>query len=164
VELAAGMLHEPRVLLLDEPSTGLDPAARSDLWEYLDRVRREAGVTIVLTTHLLDEADRADRIAILHEGRLVALDAPSALRATVGGDSITIECEAPAALAESIRNEFQLKAQQIDGSLRLEQPDGHRWIVRLVDAFGPQIDSISLGKPTLEDVFIDRTGHKFWVE
>src|SRR5204863_5515962 len=76
VELAKGLLHRPRVLLMDEPSTGLDPAARGDLWDYLRRLRDQAGVTIVLTTHLLEEAEKADRIAILDKGRLVALDAP----------------------------------------------------------------------------------------
>src|SRR5215213_8696029 len=91
VELATGMLHRPRLLLLDEPSTGLDPGARSDLWQYLEQIRADNGVTVVLTTHLLEEADKADRLAILHEGRLVALDTPDALRATVGGDSITID-------------------------------------------------------------------------
>ena len=95
VELAKGMLHRPRLLLLDEPSTGLDPAGR-DLWDYLAEVRRE-GVTVVLTTHLLEEADRADRIAILSAGSLVALGTPAELRATVGGDSITIATRQPAA-------------------------------------------------------------------
>src|ERR1700682_6042276 len=90
VELAKGMLHRPRLLLLDEPSTGLDPGARSDLGNYLREVRSQAGVTIVLTTHLLDEAERADRIAILNAGELVAWGAPDELRSTVGGDSITI--------------------------------------------------------------------------
>ncbi|MCH5377216.1 MAG: ATP-binding cassette domain-containing protein, partial [Planctomycetes bacterium] len=90
VELAKGMIHRPELLLLDEPSTGLDPGARSDLWEYLQRLRDQHHVTIVLTTHLLDEAERADRIAILNHGSVVALDTPEALKASVGGDSITI--------------------------------------------------------------------------
>ena len=90
VELAKGMLHRPRLLLLDEPSTGLDPGARSDLWQYLEQVRDEDGVTVVLTTHLLEEAERADRIAIMHRGELAALDTPAALQAAVGGDAITI--------------------------------------------------------------------------
>lgn len=162
VELAKGMIHSPRLLLLDEPSTGLDPGARSDLWSYLRSLRDEQGVTIVLTTHLLEEADRADRIGILHQGRLVALDAPDALRATVGGDSITIRAANPAALVSAIDAQFGVAAQVLDGSVRLEQPDGHQWIARLVEAFGDQIESITLGKPTLEDVFIDRTGHRFW--
>jgi ABC-2 type transport system ATP-binding protein len=162
VELAKGMLHRPRLLLLDEPSTGLDPGARSDLWDYLHQIRREDGVTVVLTTHLLEEADKADRIAILNEGSLVALDTPEALRATVGGDSITIQTEDPASMVRGIEARFGCTASVLAGAVRLEQPDGHQWIARLVEAFPGQIQAITLGKPTLEDVFIERTGHRFW--
>jgi ABC-2 type transport system ATP-binding protein len=164
VELAKGMLHRPRLLLLDEPSTGLDPGARSDLWDYLQQVRRDEGVTIVLTTHLLEEADKADRIAILSEGSLVALDTPDALKATVGGDSITIQTDEAESLAPAISERFGCSASVLDGAVRLEQRDGHEWIARLVEAFPGRIDAITLGKPTLEDVFIDRTGHRFWHE
>jgi ABC-2 type transport system ATP-binding protein len=162
VELAKGMLHGPRVLLMDEPSTGLDPGARSDLWNYLRTLRAEHGVTVVLTTHLLEEADKVDRIAILHEGALVALDTHDALRSTVGGDSITIATLDPPRLAAAIAQRFDCKPQVLDGSVRMEQADGHQWIARLVEAFGDEIDSVTLGKPSLEDVFIARTGHRFW--
>jgi len=162
VELAKGMLHRPRLLLLDEPSTGLDPGARSDLWDYLQQIRREDGVTVVLTTHLLEEADKADRIAILNEGSLVALDSPEALRATVGGDSIMIQTDDPEAMVRAIEARFGCSASVLSGVVRLEQPDGHQWIARLVEAFPGQIQAITLGKPTLEDVFIERTGHRFW--
>ena len=162
VELAKGMIHHPHLLLLDEPSTGLDPGARSDLWRYLHRLRDQFGVTVVLTTHLLEEADKADRIAILNEGHLVALDTPDALRATVGGDSITIETGEPDALADDITRELNIEAAVVDGAVRLEQADGHRWIARLVEAFPGRIESVRLGKPTLEDVFIAKTGHRFW--
>ena len=161
VELAKGMLHRPRLLLLDEPSTGLDPGARADLWHYLQQVRDEQGVTIVLTSHLLEEAERADRIAIMHRGRLAALDTPAALQASVGGDSITIRCAQPDELARNITERFESEATVVDGSVRLEQPDGHQWISRLMETFGEDIDKITLGKPTLEDVFIDATGHRF---
>jgi ABC-2 type transport system ATP-binding protein len=164
VELAKGMLHRPRLLLLDEPSTGLDPGARSDLWDYLQQVRRDEGVTVVLTTHLLEEAEKADRIAILNEGSLVALDTPEALKATVGGDSITIQTAEPESLAEAISARFACAASVLEGAVRLEQPRGHEWIARLIEAFPGRIDAITLGKPTLEDVFIDRTGHRFWRE
>jgi ABC-2 type transport system ATP-binding protein len=162
VELAQAMLHRPRLLLLDEPSTGLDPGARSDLWQYLEQVRREDGVTVVLTTHLLDEAARADRIAIMHKGQLVALDTPTQLQAAVGGDAITIRTSDPQALAADIGQKFSCDATVIEGTVRLEQPDGHRWISQLVEAFPDRIDAITLGKPTLEDVFIHTTGHQFW--
>ncbi|MCE9546227.1 MAG: ABC transporter ATP-binding protein [Planctomycetia bacterium] len=161
VELAKGMLHGPRLLLLDEPSTGLDPAARRDLWDYLTTLRREDGVTVVLTTHLLEEAELADRIALLDAGKLLALDTPDALRATVGGDAITIRAREPAALAVEVRARFGCAAEVVDDSVRLEQPDGHQWIARLVEAFPGRIDAVTFSRPTLEDVFIDRTGHRF---
>jgi ABC-2 type transport system ATP-binding protein len=164
VELAKTMLHRPRLLLLDEPSTGLDPGARIDLWKCLNRVRDQDGVTVVLTTHLLDEADRADRIAIMHNGRLAALGRPDALRAEVGGDAITIQTERPADLAAAIRERFDCHAVPLDGAVRLEQPRGHEWIPRLVEAFPGDIQTVTLGKPTLEDVFIDRTGRRFHPE
>ncbi len=160
VELAKGLLHRPRLLLLDEPSTGLDPAARSDVWDYLRELREQDGVTVVLTTHLLEEADKADRIAILDRGKLVALDTPDALRSTVGGDAITIQTAEPEQVATGIRDRFGCTAGVMEGNVRLEMPDGHQWIARLVEAFPGQISAITLGKPTLEDVFIDRTGRR----
>lgn len=161
VELAKGMLHEPPVLILDEPSTGLDPGARTDLWNYLAEVRRE-GVTVVLTSHLLEEAERADRIAILADGRLVALDTPERLRASVGGNTITIQTADPMQLATRIRDRLGVDAQVIDGSVRIAEGATHELIARLVEALPDECDSITLGKPTLEDVFIARTGHRFW--
>lgn len=164
VELAKGLVHQPQLLLLDEPSTGLDPAARSDLWQYLRRLKQEQGTTIVLTTHYLDEADGADRLAILNEGRLVALGTPDELRSQVGGDSIAIETTEPTQLCEAILTTLSLPARVIDDAVRLEVKDGHTWLARLVEAFPGQINSIRLGRPTLEDVFIAKTGHRFWQE
>jgi ABC-2 type transport system ATP-binding protein len=164
VELAKCLLHRPRVLVLDEPSTGLDPAARIDLWTYLRRLRDADGVTVVMTTHLLEEADRADRIAIMHGGRVAALGPPDQLRSQVGGDAITIRTERPDALAAAIGERFACAPGVVDGAVRLEQPDGHEWIPQLVAAFPGEIQSITLGKPTLEDVFIARTGHRFFGE
>jgi ABC-2 type transport system ATP-binding protein len=164
VELAKGLIHHPRLLLLDEPSTGLDPGARADLWNYLTFLRSSAGVTIVLTTHYLDEADRADRIAILHQGKLVAEDTPTALRNSVGGDSLLIEADDAPRLAEEIAQRFSLPAKIVDEVVRIEVPDGHQWVSRLVEAYPGRITAVRLGKPTLEDVFIARTGHRFWQE
>jgi ABC-2 type transport system ATP-binding protein len=159
VELAKGMLHAPELLLLDEPSTGLDPAARADMWSYLRSVRARDGVTIILTTHLLEEADKADRIAILSAGKLVALDTPDALRASVGGDSITIRTPDPAAFASSLQQRFSLGVQVLDGTVRVEHAEV-ALIGKLLDAFPSEIEEITLSKPSLEDVFITRTGHR----
>jgi ABC-2 type transport system ATP-binding protein len=164
VELAKGLIHQPQVLLLDEPSTGLDPAGRSDLWRYLKSLQAERGTTIVLTTHYLDEADGADRIAILHEGKLVALGPPDELKSTIGGDSLTIETAEPAALAAAIQEQFALPAKVVDQAVRLEVAEGHQWVPRIMESFAGRITAIRLGKPMLEDVFIARTGHRFWTE
>lgn len=164
VELAKSLIHRPRLLLLDEPSTGLDPGARADLWRYLTQLRDLSGVTVVLTTHYLDEADRADRLAILHQGKLVATDTPEALRRAVGGDSLLIETGEPQQLAADIAAKLGAEPTIIDGVVRLELADGHQWVSRLVEAFPGRMESIRLGKPTLEDVFIARTGHRFWQE
>ena len=162
VELAKGLLHHPRVLLMDEPSTGLDPAARSDLWNYLNRIRREQEVTVVMTTHLLEEAEKADRLAILDRGRLVALDAPGTLRSQIGGDIISIECDEPDQVARVIREQLELQPQVIDHTVRLEHPEGPRLVAQLAPLVQEHARSITVGKPTLEDVFIQRTGHRFW--
>jgi len=164
VELAQCLLHAPPLLLLDEPSTGLDPGARVDLWRVLVELRDTAGTTVVLTTHLLDEAERADRIAILHQGQLVALDTPANLRASVGGDSITLQSSEPASLAERLTAEFGPDVRLVEGLVRLERPAAHELVPQIIDRYGDQIDSLTLGKPTLEDVFIDRTGHRFFGE
>lgn len=162
VELAKGMIHRPQLLLLDEPSTGLDPGARLDVWHYLRRLQQELGVTIVLTTHLLEEADQADRIAIMNEGQLVALDSPSNLRSDVGGDAIHIQTTDPESLAVAVQETFSVPTQVLNGAVRLEQTEGHQWIPRIVEAFPDRVESITVGKPTLEDVFIAKTGHRFW--
>src|SRR5690606_19819439 len=161
VELAQCLLHRPRLLVLDEPSTGLDPGARIDLWQYFATLVAD-GVTIVLTTHLLEEAERADRIGIMHQGELAALDSPAALQASIGGDAILIRTADPQGLAAGISEKFGCTATVIDSTVRLEQTNGHEWVPRLVEAFGPQVDAITLGKPTLEDVFIARIGHQFF--
>jgi ABC-2 type transport system ATP-binding protein len=162
VEIAKGLLHDPQVLLLDEPSTGLDPGARNDLWRYLKQLQAQSGVTVLVTTHLMEEAEHCDRLGILDRGRLVALGTPDELRASVGGDCITICCERPAELRQRISERFNIEPQQLGDNLRVEQERGHELLHRLVDAFPDEITGVSLGKPTLEDVFITRTGHRFW--
>jgi ABC-2 type transport system ATP-binding protein len=162
VELAKGLLHRPRLLLLDEPSTGLDPAARIDLWRYLREIRDNDGVTILVTTHLMDEAEHCNRLAIMDKGKLIACDTPAALKDQIGGDVITLTTsEDPTALRTAIRDRFSIDATPVDAALRIERDRGHEFIPQLVEAFPGQIRSISLGKPTLEDVFIHVTGHRF---
>ena len=162
VEIAKSLLHRPGLLLLDEPSTGLDPGARHDLWAYLTRLREERCVTILVTTHLMDEAERCDRLGILDRGRLVALGTPDELRQSVGGDCLTIQSDDPSELAERIASRFGVAPVRIGDSLRIEREAGHELLRDLVAAFPAEITAVSLAKPTLEDVFIARTGHRFW--
>jgi ABC-2 type transport system ATP-binding protein len=160
VELAKGLLNRPRILLLDEPSTGLDPGARIDLWQFLHDIRRKDGTTILVTTHLMDEAEHCSRLAIMEKGTMLACDTPTAMKEAIGGDVITLSSAHPVELKAALNERFSIKAEQIDNSLRIERAKGHQFIPELIEAFPGQIDSVSLGKPTLEDVFIHVTGHK----
>jgi ABC-2 type transport system ATP-binding protein len=164
IELAKGLLHHPEVLLLDEPTTGLDPGARRDLWQYLQILRDQERVSVIVTTHLMEEAERCDRLAILNEGNLVALGTPEELTREIGGDVILLEARDPQTLADRIRNKFHVDASVMDKHVRLEIESGHRFVPDVVEAFPGEIQSLSVSKPTLEDVFIHRTGHRFWNE
>jgi ABC-2 type transport system ATP-binding protein len=164
IELAKGLLHHPEVLLLDEPTTGLDPGARRDLWQYLHILRDQEQVSIIVTTHLMEEAERCDRLAILNEGKLVALGTPAELTREIGGDVVLLEARDPEKLAERIRSMFHVDAIAMGGHVRLEIENGHRFVPDVVEAFPGEIQALSVSKPTLEDVFIHRTGHKFWNE
>ena len=165
IELAKGLLHHPGVLLLDEPTTGLDPGARRDLWQYLQMLRDEEHVSVLVTTHLMEEAERCDRLAILNEGNLVALGTPAELKAEIGGDVILLDAARDAGLlADHIRARFHLETTVLGNQVRIEREGGHRFVPDLVEAFPGEIQAISVSKPSLEDVFIHRTGHKFWSE
>jgi ABC-2 type transport system ATP-binding protein len=157
-------------LLLDEPTTGLDPGARRDLWQYLQVLRDEERVSVIVTTHLMEEAERCDRLAILNEGRLVALGTPAELKHEIGGDVILLDATgAPESLAQRISTRFSVDATVLEdrgrsNQIRIEMENGHRFITGLVEAFPGEIQAVSVSKPTLEDVFIHRTGHRFWSE
>ncbi|HUI25836.1 MAG TPA: ABC transporter ATP-binding protein [Candidatus Kryptonia bacterium] len=163
-ELAKALLHQPPLLLLDEPSTGLDPGARRDFIQYLRQLREQDGTTIVLTTHYMEEAERCDRIAILHHGKLVSVGPPSELKGHVGGDVVVVHALEPAALREKIRQRFGCDPAVVDGTLRIERPRGHEFVRDVVDAFPSDVTLVTYGKPTLEDVFIHLTGHQFWAD
>ncbi|MDA7980701.1 MAG: ABC transporter ATP-binding protein [Pirellulales bacterium] len=164
LELAKGMLHCPSILLMDEPSTGLDPAARYDFWTYLRQLRDEHGVTVLLTTHLLEEADHADRVAILSEGQIVACGAPEELRKEVGQESIVVHPIPDHAkqLAAGIAQRLNVQTRTIEDEIHVTADDATATIASLLEQFGPMVSELRLGKPTLEDVFVARTGHRFW--
>jgi ABC-2 type transport system ATP-binding protein len=165
IELAKGLLHHPGVLLLDEPTTGLDPGARRDLWQYLATLRDEEHVSVLVTTHLMEEAERCDRLAIMNEGNLVALGTPAELKSEIGGDVIWLDAAHDAGvLAERIRARFHVETTVLENQVRMEREGAHRFVTEVVEAFPGEIEAISVSKPALEDVFIRRTGHKFWSE
>ncbi len=160
-ELAKGLLHRPVLLLLDEPSTGLDPSARRDFNNYLDHVRRQDGVTILLTTHVMEEAERCDRVGILHQGKLVAIGAADAMKGSIGGDVVVVHAHNPEGLQRKLRERFGCEAALVDGTLRMERPRGHEFVREIVEAFPGEVTSVTFGRPTLEDVFVHLTGHRF---
>jgi ABC-2 type transport system ATP-binding protein len=159
VEIAKALLHRPQVVIMDEASTGLDPGARRELSQYVHELRDTEGVTIVLTTHILDEAERCDRLVLLHQGRIVAQGTPSDLRSRIGGGHVVVlEAADPEGLSAKIEAQFGLKPSIMDGEVRIEINNGHRFITEVVEAFPGVIDSVALHKPTLEDVFVHETG------
>lgn len=163
VELAKGILHRPSLLLMDEPSTGLDPSSRLDLWHALQLLRENNGVTILLTTHLLEEADKADRIAILDQGKTVAIGKPVELRSSLGGNLLCIQTSA----LEEVRQWLTDRGEEVhtvDQQLRVSSLAAAKLVAPLSAEFGEQLQSLTLGQPSLEDVFIARTGHRFWDE
>lgn len=159
VDLVRGLLHRPELLLLDEPTTGLDPVARRSFWQLLNRTRRQEGTTMLLATHLLDEADPCDEVGIIDRGRLVAQGTPESLKAALGGETLWIETAEPADLRDRLHAQFGLEVQVVGPALQLASPEAPALLARIYDAFGAQIDRAMIRKPTLEDVFMTHTGH-----
>lgn len=160
VELAKGMLHRPQVMLLDEPSTGLDPSARIDLWQTL-RSMADDGITVVLTTHLLEEADKADRLAIMFEGRIIAEGNPDSLRGELGDGLITITASDLDWVESTLRDELKLDTQRLAHQVRVRCQQAPALVPRIADRLGDRMQSIAVGRPGLEDVFIAKTGYQF---
>jgi ABC-2 type transport system ATP-binding protein len=160
LEIARGLIHFPKVLFLDEPTLGLDPQTRNRIWEYLHRLHKEEGITIFLTTHYMDEAENAGRIAIIDQGRIVALDAPETLKRGMGGDIISLRTADDDRAASEIEARFQVSVRRDGAGLTLEVPHGDVFIPELVRAVGVRVLSISLRQPTLDDVFLKLTGRE----
>jgi len=165
LEIAKALLHRPRLLLLDEPSTGLDPKARAALWSALDDLARVSGTTIAFTTHLLEEADRAHRVAILDRGRIVALGEPETLKAEIGRQVLAIVPEPRAADGDELRQEIErlagVAARLVEGRILVEAENSAALVPVLSNALGGRIAAMTVARPTLYDVFLRRTGHGF---
>ncbi|MBM7624633.1 ATP-binding cassette domain-containing protein [Sporohalobacter salinus] len=160
LEIARGLLHYPKVLFLDEPTLGLDPQTRNRIWEYIYQLKDEKDITIFLTTHYMDEAEYCDRIAIIDYGEIIALDTPEELKSVVGGDVIKTRVANIEAAKEKIESKYQVEVKENKGYLHFEQENGEEFIPRFVQDFKDEIKSISLHRPTLDDVFLHLTGHE----
>jgi len=158
LEIARGLLHSPRVLFLDEPTVGLDPQTRASIWEYLEELRRREDLTLFLTTHYMDEAEHCDRIAIMDAGRIVALDTPQALKASIGTDRIRLVTADDEAAATTITARFGLEATVGPDGLALAVADGEAFVPALLADIGVPVRSVSVTRPTLDDVFMSYTG------
>jgi len=158
LEIARGMLHYPHVLFLDEPTIGLDPQTREHIWDYIIELQRKHAITIFMTTHYMEEAEHCDRIGIIDQGKLVALDTPDALKRMVGADIVSLRTEDNARASQEIKERYGLETQSEDSRIRLEVADGAEFIPRLVRELGVAVASIDLHRPTLDDVFLKLTG------
>ncbi len=158
LEIARGFLHSPRVLFLDEPTIGLDPQTRSSIWRYIRDLQRAEEITIFMTTHYMDEAEFCDRIAIMDQGEIVVVDTPSALKARVGADRVTIETEDDDAAVAALAARFGIEAQIAEGAVTFYVPSGEQFVPRLFAELGVPIRSVQVSRPTLDDVFMSHTG------
>jgi len=160
LEIARGLLHHPKVLFLDEPTLGLDPQTRNRIWEYIIELRQREGTTIFLTTHYMDESEKADRIAIIDYGKIVALDTPAGLKEMVGKDIVSLKTSADDKAAEEIKIRYQIEARPDSDGLTFEVANGEEFLPAFIKEFGTKILSVSLRRPSLDDVFLKLTGRE----
>ncbi len=169
LEIARGLLHYPKILFLDEPTIGLDPQTRNHVWEYIKKLKTEHGITVVMTTHYMDEADSlCDLVGIIDHGRIMALDTPEALKDSLGGDIISVRAPKPEALEAALKGRDWVKGTKLDdGALNIRVEKGERRILDIMDVArsgGIEIASVTMHKPTLDDVFLHYTGRNIRVE
>lgn len=159
VELARALVHRPAILVMDEPTSGLDAAAFRAFWGSVEALRRDEGVTVIITTHQPEEAERCDRLAVLSGGVVVACDTPAALRARIPGDVVVIEADEPDEVAAVITARLGLPARVRDGAVHVEREHAHALVPRLVEAFpAGRLRAVSLRRPTLADAYLAVTG------
>ncbi len=158
LEIARGLLHSPRVLFLDEPTVGLDPQTRSSIWRYIRELKASEDITIFLTTHYMDEAEYCDRIAIMDQGKIIVLDTPEALKASVGHDRVRIETDDEQATIEELHERFGVDATIAEGAVIFGVPEGEHFVPRLFAELGQPIRAVNVSRPSLDDVFMSYTG------
>jgi ABC-2 type transport system ATP-binding protein len=158
LEIARGLLHAPRVLFLDEPTVGLDPQTRTSIWEYINELKSREDITIFLTTHYMDEAEHCDRIAIIDHGKIVAIDTPEALKASVGKDRVQITTADDTVAIAELSREFGIEAAMHEGAVTFSVDAGEQFVPRLFAGLSVPIQSVSVSRPSLDDVFMSYTG------
>ena len=158
LEIARGILHAPEVLFLDEPTQGLDPQTRASIWEHLQRLRRDRGLTMFMTTHYMDEAEWCDRIAIIAHGHIVALGTPEELKARVGGDVVTLSTDDDSRAAREITERLGITPTPAPGGLLIEVADGPAFVPTLIGTLSVRTRSVTVRRPSLDDVFLKLTG------
>ncbi len=158
LEIARGLLGAPRVLFLDEPTTGLDAQTRAAVWEHLDRLRREQGITVFFTTHQLEEAEHCDRIAIIDRGKVITQGTPTELKSIIGADLVELRTEDDPSAVEALSDRFGLTAEVVPDGLRLRVSNGATLVPRLCTELGLAVRSVTVTSPTLDDVFLHHTG------
>ena len=158
LEIARGLLHSPRVLFLDEPTVGLDPQTRASIWAYIHELRQQEDITIFLTTHYMDEAEHCERIAIIDEGRIVVLDTPEALKASVGKDRVQIRTGDDGQAIVAMRERFGIDAAIHEDAVTFAVSAGEQFVPRLFAELGVPISSVNVSRPSLDDVFLTYTG------
>jgi ABC-2 type transport system ATP-binding protein len=158
LEIARGLMHSPRVLFLDEPTVGLDPQTRSSIWNYIRELKQAEDITIFLTTHYMDEAEYCDRIAIMDQGRIIALDTPEALKASIGKDRVQIRTDDDPAAIQALADSFGVTATMAEGAVTFPVEQGEAFVPRLFAEMPVPIRAVSVARPTLDDVFMSYTG------
>jgi|SRR5579884_113748 len=158
LEIARGMLHSPRVLFLDEPTIGLDPQTRRSIWSYIRELKEREEITIFMTTHYMDEAEWCERIAIMDQGEIVALDAPDRLKAQIGKDRVMIHTDDDQAAIDALKQRFDIDARIAEGAVTFGVPGGEQFVPRLFAELGVPIKGVSVSRPSLDDVFMSYTG------
>ena len=158
LEIARGLLHAPVVLFLDEPTVGLDPQTRRSIWAYIKSLQQAERTTIFMTTHYMDEAEYCDRIAIIDQGTIVALDTPEALKASIGEDRVEIRTDDDQAAIAALADHFGLSASIHEGCVSFSVANGAEFVPRLFAGLDVPIRSVAVSRPSLDDVFLTYTG------
>ncbi|MEQ1770296.1 MAG: ATP-binding cassette domain-containing protein [Devosia sp.] len=158
LEIARGLLHSPRVLFLDEPTIGLDPQTRASIWQYINELHKREEITVFVTTHYMDEAEHCDRIAIIDQGKIVALDTPAALKEAIGKDRVQISTADDKAAIAALKEQFDLDGRMVEGLVTFAVAQGAEFVPQLFARLGVAIRSVTVQQPSLDDVFLSFTG------